>query len=139
MKLLYFITGFLFGLLVMYGYMKARDRKSADKPDTGQNPSTDSGQAHSASSGQSSELISEQQQEKEQNLKGVMRLFDEHDPPSRKASEGQGDIEITNDDVQEALGVSDATASRYLTELEEQGRIEQIGEEGRHVSYKKVK
>ena len=117
MELLFLVVGFLLGLLVMYGYMKARDRTSSDEPDNRRNPSTDSGQARG--------LISEQQQEKEQNLEEVMRLFDEHN-------------KIDNNLVENTLGVSDATASRYLTGLEEQGKIEQIGKEGRHVSYKKV-
>lgn len=44
--------------------------------------------------------------------------------------------EISNDDVQKALGVSDATATRYLERLEKEGKIVQIGKEGRGVIYK---
>lgn len=44
--------------------------------------------------------------------------------------------EISNNDVEQALGVSDATAERYLQELESQGRLEQVGGAGRAVSYK---
>src|SRR5680860_1329330 len=43
---------------------------------------------------------------------------------------------ITNDGVQALLGVSDATAERYLQELETAGRINQVGEAGQGVSYK---
>ena len=43
--------------------------------------------------------------------------------------------EITNDDVQKLLGVSDATATNYLNELEQEGIITQIGKEGRGVKY----
>lgn len=42
---------------------------------------------------------------------------------------------VTNDDVESALGVSDATATNYLSELERERKIEQIGERGRFVSY----
>ncbi len=42
---------------------------------------------------------------------------------------------ITNNDVEEALGVSDATAERYLNELEAEGRIVQHGATGRSVTY----
>ncbi len=45
--------------------------------------------------------------------------------------------EITNDDVQKLLGVSDATATNYLDELEQEGIITQIGKEGRGVKYTK--
>ena len=45
--------------------------------------------------------------------------------------------EIANDDVQRTLGVSDATATNYLDELEQEGIITQIGKEGRGVKYTK--
>ncbi|MCH7878599.1 MAG: type IV toxin-antitoxin system AbiEi family antitoxin domain-containing protein, partial [candidate division Zixibacteria bacterium] len=45
-------------------------------------------------------------------------------------------IEIGNDDVERMLGVSDATATNYLQELEDEGKIEQIGERGRYVVYR---
>ena len=44
--------------------------------------------------------------------------------------------EISNDQVQTALGVSDATATNYLQELEAEGRLEQVGREGRFVRYR---
>jgi len=43
---------------------------------------------------------------------------------------------ITNNEVEELLGVSDATAERYLEEIENAGGIEQVGRTGRTVSYK---
>jgi len=42
---------------------------------------------------------------------------------------------VTNDQVQQLLGVSDATAERYLNELEKEGIIKQIGAEGKGVYY----
>lgn len=45
--------------------------------------------------------------------------------------------DITNDDVQKALGVSDATATRYLDELEKSGEIVQVGSTGAGVSYRR--
>ena len=80
-------------------------------------------------------------------------------PPSPKASEDPGFInpeqvkkrkenlgqivgwmankeQITNDDVEKLLGVSNATAERYLDELEKQGTIVQIGKTGQSVHYK---
>ena len=46
--------------------------------------------------------------------------------------------EITNDKIQALFGVSDATAERYLSDLEKQGRLKQIGGKGKYVSYKKL-
>lgn len=47
-----------------------------------------------------------------------------------------GKTEVANDEVQNLLGVSDATAERYLNELEEEGEFEQIGKIGHQVKYK---
>lgn len=43
---------------------------------------------------------------------------------------------IANNDVEKLLNVSDATATNYLQELEREGKIEQIGDQGRFVHYK---
>jgi uncharacterized membrane protein YraQ (UPF0718 family) len=42
---------------------------------------------------------------------------------------------ITNDEVQKLLGISDATATRYLTELESEGKLTQEGV-GRAISHR---
>lgn len=44
---------------------------------------------------------------------------------------------ITNDEVEKLLHVSDATATRYLSHLEQQGKIKQTGKTGHAVSYTK--
>ncbi len=44
---------------------------------------------------------------------------------------------ITNDDVQKLVNVSDATATRYLDELEQEKLITQVGSEGKYVYYEK--
>ena len=44
--------------------------------------------------------------------------------------------ELGNDDVRDALGVSDRTAVRYMDELERQGKVEQVGQTGRGVTYR---
>lgn len=45
--------------------------------------------------------------------------------------------EITNNDVEKLLAVSDATATRYLDSLEKSGDIAQKGKTGRNVYYVK--
>ena len=45
---------------------------------------------------------------------------------------------ITNAEVQKLLHVSDATATRYLSELEREGKIKQNGKTGEGVSYFKI-
>ncbi|MEX0930218.1 MAG: helix-turn-helix domain-containing protein [Candidatus Paceibacterota bacterium] len=45
--------------------------------------------------------------------------------------------EIQNSDVADALEVSSSTAYNYLEELEGDGAIEQVGQTGRSVVYKR--
>lgn len=46
--------------------------------------------------------------------------------------------QISNKDVEKLLRCSDATATRYLSILEKEGRITQVGKHGRGVLYIKV-
>ena len=48
-----------------------------------------------------------------------------------------GKEEITNDDVQRALRVSDATATRALDRLQKSGDVRQVGQTGAGVVYRK--
>lgn len=45
---------------------------------------------------------------------------------------------ITNDEVEKLLHVSDATATRYLSILEKEGKIKQSGRTGQSVSYSRI-
>jgi len=42
---------------------------------------------------------------------------------------------ITSDEVEKLLDVSDQTARKYLNELEDENKIEQVGDRGRGVYY----
>lgn len=70
-------------------------------------------------------LISEQGEEKEWNKRKIMELL--HTKHS-----------VTNNDVENFLGVSDASATRYLDELEKEGKLRQVGEVGRGVQYERL-
>ncbi len=48
-------------------------------------------------------------------------------------------FEVRNNDVERMFAVSDATATNYLSELEKEGKIRQIGNRGRFVTYEKIK
>lgn len=71
------------------------------------------------------DLIAKQKEEKEKNLEKILIYFTGHE-------------KVTNDDVEKLLGVSDATATRYLEELEKEGKVRQVGTEGRFVYYEKI-
>ena len=70
---------------------------------------------------QAREATAEQRRD---NKKKILELF------------GQKE-QVSNDDVQKRLGVSDATATRYLEELEAEGFVGQSGKTGRSVYYVK--
>lgn len=44
---------------------------------------------------------------------------------------------ITNDEVEKLLHISDATATRYLDQLEKEGKIRQVGKTGKYTYYEK--
>lgn len=44
--------------------------------------------------------------------------------------------ELSNSDIREALGVSDRSVIRYMDELEREGKVEQVGNTGRSVTYR---
>jgi len=67
----------------------------------------------------------ERKKEREENKQKILKLLEEKG-------------KIANDDVQDLLSVSDATATRYLQELETAGKIKQVGQEGRYTYYQKV-
>jgi len=67
----------------------------------------------------------EQIEEKQKNLEKVLEM-----------TRAKG--KISNDDVQHALGISDRTATRYLEELESQGKIQQVGRTGKQVFYRPI-
>lgn len=72
-----------------------------------------------------------QTQKKQENKEKVFALFQTQAMDSTGSPQG-----VTNNDIEKLLGVSDATATRYLSELEKEGRVEQIGTTGRGVEYR---
>ena len=84
-------------------------------------------------------------EEKKENKKSILKLLEKKDPnpsemdgqdPNSSLMNWQG--KITNNEVEKLLGVSDSTVGRYLDELEEEGKIKQIGKTGHTVYYIKA-
>ncbi|MDD4804615.1 MAG: DUF977 family protein [Candidatus Pacebacteria bacterium] len=70
--------------------------------------------------------IGRQREEKKNNKEAIVGLMESGNQP------------LTNNHVEQMLGISDATAERYLQELEEEGIIRQVGKTGRDVFYEKI-
>lgn len=67
-------------------------------------------------------LIAEQTAKKTENKKKILEFT-------------QANGKIQNNDVEKLAGVSNATAERYLNELEKEGKLTQHGTIGQSVSY----
>ena len=65
------------------------------------------------------------QEKKQKKLDKIMELLNTKD-------------KVSNADVEKLLRVSDATATRYLSSLQKQGKIRKVGKTGRSVFYAKV-
>lgn len=69
-----------------------------------------------------SDLISEQAEQKSENKRKILESV-------------QTNGKIQNNDVEKLVGVSNATAERYLDELEKEGELTQHGSIGQNVFY----
>lgn len=69
-----------------------------------------------------SNFFSGQKEKKVENKQRVLELI-------------QNKQKVTNNDIEELLGVSDSTATRYLEELEQEQKIAQVGNTGKGVYY----
>lgn len=65
------------------------------------------------------------QKRKEEAKEKILQLFEDKE-------------EISNNDVENLIKVSDRTATNYLDELEKEGLIKQLGKTGRGVVYRQI-
>ena len=70
-------------------------------------------------------LIEKQAEEKRQHKDAILNLLN---------TQGR----LTNNQIERMLGISDATATRYLDELEKEGKVRQVGKTGQSVYYEKI-
>ena len=73
------------------------------------------------------------QDRKHKKLEKILEFLD------AKAKNGStGSPRVTNDEVEKLLHGSDATATRYLSALEKEGKIQQVGKTGKAVEYTRI-
>jgi len=65
--------------------------------------------------------VSKQTEEKEHNKEAILGLMESGNQP------------LTNEHIRQMLGISEATATRYLDEMEKEGKVKQVGKTGAHV------
>lgn len=105
---------FLAGMAVGYLVGKRTNRNSLSN-----SPSLKEGE------GKNEPLIERQKREKEAHKTSMLELLKTNTP-------------LTNDHIEQMLGISDATATRYLEELEKEGKVRQVGKTGAGVRYEKI-
>jgi len=71
-------------------------------------------------------LIEKQATEKKRNKEAILGLMEEVQP------------QMTNQHLEMYLGISDATATRYMDELEKEGKVRQVGKSGPGVYYERI-
>lgn len=69
---------------------------------------------------------------KRKKLDKILQVLDGNGPASLGL---RGVNKITNDQVEKLLHVSDSTATRYLDQLEKEGKIRQVGKTGKYIHY----
>ncbi len=67
-------------------------------------------------------LIGKQAKKKVKNKEKILKFLRENE-------------KVANNDIEKLLGVSDATATRYMNELEKEQKVRQIGKTGNAVYY----
>lgn len=70
-------------------------------------------------------LIERQAQEKKRDKEAILGILETQTP-------------LTNNHIEQLLGIPDSTATRYLDELEKEGKVRQIGKTGKHVYYERI-
>ena len=70
-------------------------------------------------------IVERQAGEKKRNKEAILGILETQTP-------------LTNNHIEQLLGISDATATRYLEELEKEGKVRQVGKTGRNVYYEKA-
>jgi Fic family protein len=71
-------------------------------------------------------LIEKHGEEKKRNLEAILGLMESGNQP------------LTNNQVEQMLGIPESTVTRYFDELEKEGKVKQVGKTGRDVFYERV-
>ena len=84
---------------------------------------------------ESREALSERTEKRKQKILNLMKGEAIHQEELQRCNVDDINKGITCDNVEKLLDVSNATARKYLNELEVENKIKQIGERGRDVYY----
>jgi predicted HTH transcriptional regulator len=114
--LISFIIGVFLGGIVVWVFMRGQKQHS--------NILENVGMSDKAGAGNLAEFNKERAEKEIENKQKIL-------------DHAKGDEKVFNADIQKLLNISDATAERYLDELEKEGKLKQVQEVGRGVYYQK--
>ncbi len=118
MNIVYLIFSLIIGFLLGW-FLKPREISKKEKVlPTIENAPLDSSVEHQTGQGYTSESM----EQKQKNLEKIRAYIKTRD-------------QVTNNAIENLLGVSDTTTERYLDELENEGLIKQVGKTGQSVYY----
>ena len=84
----------------------------------------------------SGKALTERTEERKEKILEMMKGEAEHQRELQACNLSQKSSQVTSEDVEKLLDVSNDTARKYLNELEDENKIEQIGIRGVGVHYK---
>ena len=124
LNMLQFILGLIMGGIVVWVFMQKKNNN-----EEAENKS----KSASAGAGNLAEFNKERAEKEVENKQKILDSL-------KRKSFGTAQDEnacVFNADIQKLLNISDATAERYLDELEKEGKLKQVQEVGRGVYYQK--
>lgn len=95
-----------------------------------------SGMEVGVSQKEAEESLRERTEERKGKILEIMKDLERAEAVARKCNPEKAKKGIDREDVERWLGVSKNTALKYLNELEDDEKIEQVGETGRGVYYR---
>jgi Fic family protein len=85
---------------------------------------------------ESTDALRERTEERKKKILDFMSTEARHQKELQNCSVADAKQGVTSTDIENLLDVGDDTARKYLNELEQEGRIEQVGTTGKGVYYK---
>jgi predicted HTH transcriptional regulator len=121
--LLILLSGVVIGFVITWVWRRVLGRSEGEN--RGRNCEGSQEKVVIKSENRGTKLSRELSEKKKENLAKIDDYLIAHD-------------RVTNDDIEKLLSVSNATAYRYLEELENKGVLKQVGKTGTAVYYEKV-
>ena len=123
-SILFFIVGIALGFFIR-DRIKRNDKTFSPREDNELDEMRE--EAH--------EALKERTADRKEKILDFMKNEMAHQEELKNCNIDESKVGVNREDVEELLEVSDNTARKYLSELEKENKIKQIGEKGRDAYY----